>query len=50
MTAKSVLLHPQGLHPRVHAPTCTSLLCHWNNPLFPWSKKVRTGQNLPPWS
>jgi len=26
MTAKSVLLRPQGLRPRAHVPTCPSLL------------------------
>jgi len=30
MTAKSVLLHPQGLRPRERAPTCLPLLLrHW---------------------
>jgi len=29
MTAKSVLLRPQGLRPRARAPTCPPLLRHW---------------------
>jgi len=32
MTAKSVLVRPQGLHPEVRAPTCSlsHLPCHWS--------------------